>query len=393
MALVGIFTAIASIKSSIYDNFANMGANGFTIRNWQMNIRIGGNDAQKGNKKEDDDKKETARRDEPISYLQAKTFKERYAFPATVSISVTGGWMSTIFHGDKKTDPNVRIIGGDENYLQLNGYQLDVGRNFNTQELFSGANVAIIGTAVADKLFGSHVNQVEDKTIRVGSVQYNVIGVLKSKGSSNIFSGDNIVITSVNNVRRVFGRSNPSFQIGVQVPRMTQVEQAIGEATGTFRVVRHLRINEANNFYITKNDNIAQILMSTIGSVKIAALFIGFITLFGSAIGLMNIMLVAVAERTREIGVSKALGAKNLAIRRQFLYEAVLISLLGGVFGIVLGILIGNLVSLLMNTGFVIPWGMITIGILICTLVGIVSGLYPAIKAARLNPITALRHE
>src|SRR5699024_9466123 len=163
-------------------------------------------------------------------------------------------------------------------------------------------------------------------------------------------------------------------------------EQAIGEATGMFRMIRQLHFNEANNFYITKNDNIAHILMSSIGSVKIAAIFIGFITLFGSAIGLMNIMLVAVAERTREIGVAKAMWAKNDAIRRQFLYEAVIISILGGVLGIILGILIGNLVSLLMNTGFVIPWGMMTIGILICTLVGVASGLYPAIKASKLNP-------
>ncbi len=394
MALVGIFTAIASIRSSIYDNFANMGANGFTIRNWEMNIRIGGgDDAQKGNKKDEDDKKESARRDEPISYLQAKAFKERFHYPATVSISVTGGWMTTVFHEDKKTDPNVRIIGGDENYLELNGYTLQIGRNFNENELASGGNVAVIGMDVAEKLFGDHLRDVENSTIRVGSVRYKVIGVLQSKGSSNIFSGDNIVITTINNVRRVFSNNNPSFQIGVEVAQMSNMDQAIGEATGTFRIVRQLHLDEANNFYITKNDNIAHILMSSLGSVKIAALFIGFITLFGSAIGLMNIMLVAVAERTREIGVSKAMGAKNYAIRRQFLYEAILISILGGLFGIVLGILIGNLVSLLMNTGFVIPWGMISIGILICTLVGVVSGLYPAIKASRLNPITALRHE
>lgn len=393
MALVGIFTAIASIRSSIYDNFANMGANGFTIRNWQMNIRIGGNDAQKGNKKEDDDKKESARRDEPINYLQARAFKERYHYPATVSISVTGGWMATIFHDDKKTDPNVRIIGGDENYLQLNGYTLQTGRNFNQNEIASGNNVAIIGMDVAEKLFGQHLREVENNTIRVGGIRYKVIGVLKSKGSSNIFSGDNIVITTVNNVRRVFSGNNPSFQIGVEVAQMSDMDQAIGEATGTFRIIRQLHLDEANNFYITKNDNIAHILMSSLGSVKIAAVFIGFITLFGSAIGLMNIMLVAVAERTREIGVSKAMGAKNFAIRRQFLYEAVLISILGGVCGIILGILIGNLVSLLMNTGFVIPWKMISIGILICTFVGIASGLYPAIKASKLNPIAALRHE
>ncbi len=393
MALVGIFTAIASIRSTIYNNFANMGANGFTIQNWELNVHFGGKKAEKGNKKTDEDKKETSRRDEPISYLQAKEFKERFHYPATVSLSVSGGWMATVFHADKKTDPNVRVIGGDENYLKLNGYELEMGRNFSMQDLSSGRNVAIIGMDVAKKLFGDHLKNIENNTVRIGSRRYRILGVLKSKGSSNIFSGDNIVITSINNVRRVFSGSAPSFQIGVEVAQMEQLEQAIGEATGTFRIIRKLHFDEANNFYINKNDNLAHILMSSIGSVKIAALFIGFITLFGSAIGLMNIMLVAVAERTREIGVSKAMGAKNFAIRRQFLYEAIIISLLGGLFGIVLGILIGNVVSLLMNAGFVIPWGIISIGIVICTFVGIVSGLYPAIKASRLNPIMALRHE
>lgn len=393
MALVGIFTAIASIRSSIYDNFASMGANGFTIRNWEMNIHIGGREAKKGNKNEDKKEVKTSRRDEPISYLQAKDFKQRYHFPSFVSLSVNGGWMATVFHNDKKTDPNVRIIGSDENYLKLNGYTLQMGHNFTPLDLESGRNVAIIGMDVAKKLFGEHLRDVENNTIRLGTVRYRVIGVLKPKGSSNIFSGDNIVITTVNNVRRIFNQTDPSYQIGVMVNNVQQLDQAIGEATGTFRIIRDLNLNEANNFYISKSDNIAQILMSSISNVKIAAIFIGFITLFGSAIGLMNIMLVAVAERTREIGVSKALGAKSTTIRRQFLYEAIIISLLGGTFGIILGIIIGNIVSLLMSTSFVIPWGMIVIGILICTLVGIISGIYPAIKASRLNPINALRYE
>lgn len=393
MALVGIFTAIESIRSTIYSNFASMGANSFTVRSWQMNIRIGGDKAEKGNKNEDKKKVKNSRRNESITYLQAEDFKKRYSFPATVSLSVNGGWMATVFHEDKKTDPNVRIIGSDENYLRLNGYDLDEGRNFSTLDLESGRNVVILGMDVAKKLFGDNLKNVIDNTVRLGTVRYRVIGLLKSKGSSNLFSGDNIVITTVNNVRRVFNESDPSYQIGVMVAQQQQLDQAIGEATGTFRLVRKLDVNEANNFYISKSDNIAEILMGSLSKVKIAAIFIGFITLFGSAIGLMNIMLVAVAERTREIGVSKALGAKTGSIRRQFLYEALLISLMGGVLGIILGIIIGNVVSLLMSASFVIPWSMILIGILICTVVGMASGIYPAIKASKLNPINALRYE
>lgn len=394
MALVGIFTAVASIRSSIYNNFASMGANGFTIRNWQMNIHIGGNrGAEKGNKNEDKKKVKISQQNAPITYLQAMAFENRYNFPGQVSVSVNGGWMTTIFHQDKKTDPNVRIVGGDENYLDLNGYDLDIGRNFSQLDLESGRNVAILGMDVAKKLFGNNLNHVENNTVRIGTVRYRVIGVLKSKGSSNLFSGDNIVLTTINNVRRVFNNSDPSYQIGVKVDEVQQLDEAIGEATGLFRNIRQLNVDDESNFYIAKSDNIAELLMGSLSKVKIAAIFIGFITLFGSAIGLMNIMLVAVAERTREIGVSKALGARSIHIRRQFLYEALIISLWGGILGIILGIILGNVVSLLMNTSFVIPWNMIAIGVIICTIVGIVSGIYPAIKASRLNPINALRYE
>jgi putative ABC transport system permease protein len=393
MALVGIFTAVASIRSSIYNNFASMGANGFTIRNWEMNFHIGGRKAEKGNSTEDKKKIKSSRRNEPITYLQAEEFKQRFTFPAKVSLSVNGGWMSTVFHRDKKTDPNVRIMGSDENYLALNGYTLKAGRNFNELDMTSGRNVVLLGSDIAQKLFGDHATDIVNNTVRIGTVRYRVIGVLASKGSSNVFSGDNIVITTVNNVRRVFNRADPSYQIGVMVDQVQQVDQAIGEATGVFRIVRQLNVDEADNFYISKSDNLAQMLMGSLSKVTIAAIFIGFITLFGSAIALMNIMLVAVAERTREIGVSKAMGAKSLSIRRQFLYEALIISLWGGVWGIVLGILLGNVVSILMGTRFVIPWDMIAIGIFICTIIGVASGLYPSIKASRLNPINALRYE
>lgn len=393
MALVGIFTAVASIRSSIYDNFASMGANGFTIRNWEMNFRIGGRKAEKGNTADDKKKVKSSRRNEPITYLQAEEFKQRFTFPAKVSLSVNGGWMSTVFHQDKKTDPNVRIMGSDENYLALNGYTLKAGRNFNQLDMTSGRNVVLLGSDIAQKLFGDHTDNIVNNTVRIGTVRYRVIGVLEPKGSSNVFSGDNVVITTVNNVRRVFNRADPSYQIGVMVDQVQQVDQAIGEATGVFRIVRQLNVDEANNFYISKSDNLAEMLMGSLSKVTIAAIFIGFITLFGSAIALMNIMLVAVAERTREIGVSKAMGAKSLSIRRQFLYEALIISLWGGVWGIVLGILLGNVVSVLMGTRFVIPWDMIGIGIFICTVVGVASGLYPSIKASRLNPINALRYE
>jgi putative ABC transport system permease protein len=206
-------------------------------------------------------------------------------------------------------------------------------------------------------------------------------------------SADNIVLTTVNNTRRVFNRPNASYQIGVSVNNVAQMDAAVAEATGLFRIVRRLELREDDNFYISKSDSLAEMLFSSLSTVTFAAAVIGFITLFGSAIGLMNIMLVSVAERTREIGVNKALGATAPTIRKQFIYEAIIISVMGGLLGVILGMIVGNLMSLVLNTSFVVPWLWITLGILLCASVGLISGIYPAIKASRLDPIVALRYE
>ncbi|MET7001161.1 ABC transporter permease [Chitinophaga defluvii] len=391
MALVGILTAIDSMKGSIYSSFASMGANSFSIRNREMMIRMGNGDkATKGNKRT---KVKASNRNKPIKYQEAVAFKERYTFPASVSISFRATGIATVYKGDKKTNPNVQVIGGDENYLSLSNYDLQQGRNLNKLDVESGRNVAILGSDVAKKLFGEDFKDIINNTVRVGDIRYRVIGVLTSKGSSNIMSADNVVITSVNNTRRIFERPNASYQIGVSVKDITQMDAAVGEATGLLRIIRGLAFNEEENFYISKSDSIAEMLFKSLSTVTVAAAFIGFITLFGSAIGLMNIMLVSVAERTREIGVNKALGATSHTIRSQFIYEAIIISISGGILGVVLGMMVGNLVSVLLKTSFIIPWVWITLGISLCAAVGLASGIYPAVKASRLDPIVALRYE
>ena len=392
MALVGILTAIDSIKGSLYDSFASMGANSFSIRNREMMIRMGGGDkATKGNKRTA--KVKASNRNKRISFDEAVEFKNRFTFPAVVSISFNATGAATVYKEDKKTNPNVQVIGGDENYVRLSNYTIEKGRNFTEAEVTSGHNVALLGHDVAVKLFGRNLKNVVNNTIRVGDVRYRVIGLLAAKGSSNIMSADNIVLTTVNNTRRIFNRPNASYQIGVSVNNVGQMDAAVAEATGLFRIVRHLELREDDNFYISKSDSLAEMLFSSLGTVTFAAAIIGFITLFGSAIGLMNIMLVSVAERTREIGVNKALGATAPTIRKQFIYEAIIISVLGGLLGVILGMIVGNLMSLVLNTSFVVPWLWITLGILLCASVGLISGIYPAIKASRLDPIVALRYE
>lgn len=391
MALVGIFTAIDSMKNSIYSSFANMGANSFNIQSRALKIRIGGGGgATKGDKKS---KVKTSNSNIPITYKEAMDFKEQYTFPAVVSVSTNATGNATVYKDDKKTNPNVRVMGGDENYLRLSNYTLREGRNLNVLDVESGRNVALLGMDVAKKLFGDNLRNVVNSSIRVGNVRYRVVGVLQPKGNSGFMSADNVVITTVNNTRRVFDRPNMNYNLGVSVKDITKMEAAIGEATGLFRIIRHLTLKEEENFYINKSDSVAEMLFNLLGVVVFAAILIGAITLFGSAIGLTNIMLVSVAERTREIGVIKAMGATRKAIRQQFVYEAIIISLLGGLLGVILGMLVGNIVSLLLKTDFIIPWLWITTGIVICAAVGLISGIYPAIKASRLDPIVALRYE
>ena len=392
MALIGIITAIASMNQSLTENFATMGANSFSIRYRDFQIRMGGNrEVKKTNTRNLKTKKSNERK--IITYQEARMFKEQYSFPARVSISLPGPQSIIVMNKDVKTNPDISMTGGDENYLLQNGYTLAGGRNLNTLDVESGRSICILGNSVAQKLYGDNTLKALDQTIKADGIKYRVIGVLKDKGSSAFFNADNIVLTSYNNIRRLFPTDGLSYNIGVMVNNINQMDAAIAEAKGTFRPIRKLAIDEENNFYIDKSDSIAEVFKSALGSITTAAAFIGLITLIGAAIGLMNIMLVAVSERTREIGLVKAVGGKSKNIIAQFLFESIFISLIGAVLGIILGVIVGNVVGLFLHTGFVVPWGWVVIGIVVCSAVGLFAGLYPALKAARLDPIVALRYE
>jgi putative ABC transport system permease protein len=269
---------------------------------------------------------------------------------------------------------------------------LESGRNFSPWELGTGANVAIIGGQLARNLFKQNENPL-GKFISIGNNRYQVIGVLKERGTSFGFSGDQNCIIPLMAVRQNFGRPNMNYNISVSTDNIAELETAISEATGIFRIVRGLRPGEKNNFDISKSDNIAQMLIDNLRLVTMAATIIGIITLMGAAIGLMNIMLVSVTERTREIGIRKALGATRRTIKQQFLAEAIVICQLGGIVGIVFGIMAGNTISFLIGNPFIVPWKWIMAGIALCMAVGLIAGYYPAAKASQLDPIDSLRYE
>ncbi len=374
MALVGILTAIDSIKASITSSFSRVGSNTFTMR-----IQFGG-----GNRPVDY---------KTITFEEARNFKELFNFPTTsVSVSTFATFNATAKYKSEKTNPNIGIMGVDENYFTNSGYEIDKGRNFTAQEINYGTNFVVIGSQLAKTLFKNNENPI-NKDISLGGGKYTVIGVLKEKGSSLGFSGDKNSFISVQNVRQNFSRNDMSFTISVMTTDLNKLEAAIDEATGTFRIIRKLKINEADNFEIAKSDNMAKMMLENIKYVTIAATIIGLITLLGAAIALMNIMLVSVNERTREIGLRKSIGATKQTIRRQFLIEAIVICQLGGLFGILLGIIIGNLISLITGGSFIIPWFWIFGGFALSYFVGVASGYYPAVKAANLDPIEALRYE
>jgi putative ABC transport system permease protein len=377
MALVGILTAIDAIKSSLTNQFTMMGANSFTIDSRALNFHIGNEGRQRNYSR--------------ISYREATEFKERFTEPAWVSISFTASGYSTVKYETKETNPNVGLTGIDENYLSVSGYEIETGRNFSADEIQLTRHFVLIGTEIVKKLFPEGFDPL-DKEITVAGLKLRVIGILKSKGSSAV-SGDNVCFMPVTTARQYFSRPNMTFRISVMPFKPVNLDVMAGEAEGIFRIVRNLDPRDESDFNISKSDNIVNLLLKNIRFVTLAATIIGIVTLFGAAVGLMNIMLVSVTERTREIGTRKAIGAKTTTIKYQFLFESIMIGQMGGILGIILGILIGNAVSSMLSSNFIIPWIWVITGIVVCFIVGVVSGYAPAVKAANIDPIEALRYE
>ena len=380
MALVGILTAIDSAIYSLSDNLSSLGANTFDV-----DPKGDGVKGNRGGRR--------SKRGEPFEFKQAMDFKERFVFPGKTSVSIYCTGNATIKYADEKTNPNTLIFAVDENYLIGKGYEVEIGRNFTAKEALNGGYKAIIGREIVKILFDDKPELAIGKVIAAGNIKFKVIGVLKTRGSAMNEGQDRRILIPLQTGKRYYATQNTNYNIFVSVNDATQIDQGIASATGLLRNIRGLKASQDNDFEISKSDGLIGIIKENTVYFRFAAIGIGLITLLGAAIGLMNIMLVSVTERTREIGVCKALGATQRNIRIQFLTEAVVICILGGILGIIFGVIVGNIVPLLIGGSFIFPWGWVALALVTCLFVGLLSGLYPALKAARLDPIESLRYE
>ena len=381
MALVGILTAIDAAIYSLSSNLSSLGANTIEINRVDTAVRGGG--GRRGPRKQSP----------PFTYDQAMEFTERYDYPSEISVSTFATGATVIKYGNEETNPNVAVFGATSNYLNSKGYEIEAGRNLTQKEALEGGNIAVVASDIVDGLFNGNAQQAVGKEITAGSLKLTIIGALKSRGSSMNASQDRRVIIPLQSAKRYYGSSRTSYDILIAVPEPTGVDQAMAEATVTMRGVRRLRAGEENDFEVENSSDLVSIIKDNTVVLRSAALGIGLITLLGAAIGLMNIMLVTVTERTREIGVRKALGATRRNVLLQFLIEAIIICQIGGVLGIILGVAAGNGVALATGGEFIIPWMWIGMALITCTIVGLVAGLYPAMRAAALDPIESLRYE
>lgn len=379
MALVGILTVVSALENTILKDFASMGANTFSISQYDFSSEINQND--------------TEQRVNPIiSYPEAKAFQDKYNFPfTTTSLSFTAGSAIEVKYQDKKTDPEISVVGIDENFCPNKGLEVMKGRNMNSFDVSNNNYVCILGSDFEKGLF-ANLNPI-DKIISIRGAKFKVIGVLKEKGSTFGNSQDLRVLIPTQVARSLFSAPNINYDLDVMVNNEALLDEAVDDAIITMRRVRKLSPVEKENFGIERSDDLIQTLLSNTAVLSISAWVIGIITIFGSSIALMNIMLVSVTERTREIGVRKSLGAKRSTIAWQFFTETLIIGQIGGIVGIILGILIGFGIASAIGFSFTTPWMAIFWAFLVTFAVTILSGLIPAIKASKLDPVEALRYE
>lgn len=376
-ALVGILSFIKSFESTVAGDFASMGSNTFTLQRYNFDLQFSG---------------ERDRVHPVISYRDIKQFEENYQFPtASVGVSFTGTVTAEVKSENLKSDPEVQIVGVNENFIVNSGLEVTFGREFNPFDISNNNNVCVIGSDIIKSLFPND-NPI-GKIVSIRGAKFTVIGVLKEKGATFGNNQDLRVLIPIQSARSIFSRPNINYDISVMVNNAEMLDAAQEEAILVFRNIRGLNPIEVDNFGMVRSDDLINRIASITGYLEAAAWIISIITIMGSSIALMNIMLVSVTERTREIGVRKSLGAKRKTIANQFIIETVIIGQLGGLVGIFFGVVGVYFLATALNFEYSIHWAAMFAAVIISFIVAVIAGSYPAAKAAKLDPIESLRYE
>ena len=375
-SVIGVMTAIRTLESSVQSGLNVFAANTFVIQKYPS-IQFGRNEKKIRNRKN-------------IDYDQYKKLKDRAKLPVLISVS-EGSSIRNVKYKDKSLKNYVDLLGGDEGSIRIYKTFISDGRNLAYDDVRYARNVCVLGMDVVDRLF-----PFEDpisKKIQIEGLNYYVVGITERQGEAFGQSQDNYIAIPITNYLQKFSNKWTTLSINVEAPSEKDYDKTREEAIGIMRTIRKVKAGEDNDFEIVTNDEMIETFAGFTGGIKLFALFVSIIALVVAGIGIMNIMLVSVTERIKEIGIRKAIGATKQDILTQFLMEAVFLSEFGGIVGIIMGISGGNLVSFVFNIPAVIPFDWAIIGLFVCSIIGIGFGIYPAWKAAQLDPIESLRFE
>ena len=378
-SVISVMTAIGALQGSIESGINILGANIFQFAKYPINFNAGGKNQEKYANRHN------------ITYREALRYSEiMEGIASAVCLKSFDDGKQAVYNGIKTT-PSITIAGTNKNFTIANAYPVGYGRNITDEDVEFARSVLVIGKKIEKRLF-PHESPI-GKVIKLSGHTYTIIGVFEEKGSAFGQSQDDIAIMPLTRFFEDFGSVKRTVNIATQAVSQQLYNRTFDRAVGAMRTARGLRADQPNDFEVYTNDSLKSAFVSVAGVVSIGAFVISFIALIAAGIGIMNIMLVSVTERTKEIGVRKSIGARSRDILRQFLAEAVFISEAGGIIGIVLGVVGGDLLALALKVDVIFPWGWAIAGLVVCSAIGIGFGFYPAYRAAALDPIEALRYE